>query len=91
MPLQAVLRRRHDVLNLSLSFISARRGAVGWADFERQWEGLLDDMGDGRLGKARIYYGKLSGAYDLPLVASKELADAMDSSVGTGLEGPNEV
>lgn len=72
---QAVLRRRHDVLNLSLAFAAARM--LGWAEFERRWEGVLAGAGDALLGEARIYYGTIAGADRLPVAPSVELTDAV--------------
>jgi nucleoside phosphorylase len=53
---QAVVRRRHDVLILSVGFTAD----TNWADLERAWDRALGD-GDDLLGETRIYYGRLSG------------------------------
>ncbi|MBP2326641.1 nucleoside phosphorylase [Kibdelosporangium banguiense] len=86
---QAVLRRRHDVLNLSIAFAAvggSRSGA--WADFERQWEGLLAGFEDALVGEVRIYYGKVPESDDLPLTASTGLADAARRSLPPVPEQP---
>jgi nucleoside phosphorylase len=97
---QAVLRRRHDILNLSVVFaatlydqtrstrIPRRAGVPGWADFERQWEGLLAGVADVLLGEARIYYGKVSAPDGLPLAATADLALAARRSLPPVPEEP---
>jgi hypothetical protein len=64
---QAILRRSHDVLNLSVVFASPigdgreRRGPAvpfGWADFDRWWRQLTVDGTTAMLGVTLIFQGK---------------------------------
>jgi len=72
---QAILRREHDILNLSVVFAppqdtttlgSARRLRIGsaappgWIEFNRWWEEVLAEGTDALLGVARIYQAKVT-------------------------------
>lgn len=74
---QAILRREHDLLNLSVVFAppqdttalgSARRLRIGsaappgWIEFDRWWEGAAEEGTDALLGIARIYQAKVTDA-----------------------------
>ncbi|KDN21772.1 CATRA conflict system CASPASE/TPR repeat-associated protein [Amycolatopsis rifamycinica] len=67
---QAVLRRRHDVLNLSALFTGE---PAGWAEFERRWDLVVDGVAQAFLGEVRIYYGLTASAADA-LPATADLA-----------------
>lgn len=73
---QAVVRREHDVVNLSVA-LAAPLGAAsrrlrigsasppGWVEFDRWWAGLTADGTEAVLGETRVYQAKFAGA-DLP-------------------------
>jgi nucleoside phosphorylase len=86
--MQALLRRRHDVLNLSVAFTPNTDQLAGWREFERRWERLVDDSSAGLLGEARVYYGKVSSAHALPLPATADMADAVRGSLPPGPHEP---
>ncbi|MDZ5446509.1 CATRA conflict system CASPASE/TPR repeat-associated protein [Micromonospora sp. 4G57] len=58
---QAIVRREHDVLNLSVAFAGPRGGeggAPGWIDFDRWWRRLASDGTSAFLGLAVIFQAK---------------------------------
>ncbi|RLK59613.1 CATRA conflict system CASPASE/TPR repeat-associated protein [Actinokineospora cianjurensis] len=67
---QAVLRRRHDVVNLSVLFT----GSCGWREHERRWESVVAGAHERLLGEVRIYFGHTPPGSGPDLPASAELA-----------------
>ncbi|MEU4877111.1 CATRA conflict system CASPASE/TPR repeat-associated protein [Streptomyces sp. NPDC021608] len=73
---QAVVRREHDVINLSVA-LAAPLGAVsrrlrigsasppGWVEFDRWWTGLTSNSLEAVLGETRVYQAKFAGT-DVP-------------------------
>ncbi|WP_108999157.1 CATRA conflict system CASPASE/TPR repeat-associated protein [Streptomyces rishiriensis] len=73
---QAVVRREHDVVNLSVA-LAAPPGAAsrglrigsasppGWVEFDRWWAGLTADGTEAALGETRVYQAKFVGT-DVP-------------------------
>ncbi|WP_431727352.1 CATRA conflict system CASPASE/TPR repeat-associated protein [Verrucosispora sp. TAA-831] len=60
---QAIVRREHDVLNLSVAFAGPRSGqesGPGWTDFDRWWQRLASDGTGAFLGLAVIFQAKSS-------------------------------
>lgn len=82
--LQAVVRRDHDVLNLSVVLASPPRAAArivsalkNWVELDRIWSGVLGDQGDALLGQTRLYLAKVSGARSARIAATASLAQAL--------------
>jgi nucleoside phosphorylase len=96
---QAVLRRRHDILNLSVLYTTTKHGTPGpspkdppqarhgWAQFDHLWQHLIADAHDILLGEVRIYYGHLPPIHSLPLAASPDLALAARRTLPHSAEG----
>ncbi|WP_329282043.1 CATRA conflict system CASPASE/TPR repeat-associated protein [Streptomyces sp. NBC_01451] len=86
---QAVVRREHDVVNLSIVFAApldtpARRRRIGsasppgWAEFDRWWTGLASDGTDALLGSVRVYQARFPGSATPPLhLAADEVERAL--------------
>lgn len=61
---QVVMRREHDVLNLSVALLAPRRGGIasavapGWLEFTRWWERLTADGSTALLGETLVYLAK---------------------------------
>jgi hypothetical protein len=61
---QVVLRRVHDVLNLSVALLAPQRGGIvsavapGWREFTRWWENLTADGSTALLGETLVYLAK---------------------------------
>jgi nucleoside phosphorylase len=74
---QAVLRREHDVVNLSVALAPTRAdtNSPGWIELDRRWDRLMSESTDDFLGEARLYLGQLAdpGSMD----ASPRLADSV--------------
>ncbi|NUO40847.1 MAG: hypothetical protein HOV82_02300 [Streptomyces sp.] len=75
---QAVVRREHDVVNLSMVFAApldtpSRRLRIGsasppgWVEFDRWWDELAADGMDAQLGVVRVYQAKVGGPSVPPL------------------------
>lgn len=82
--LQAVARRDHDVLNLSLVLASSPRTTTrlgsksdNWAEQDAMWSGILGDQADPLLGQTRLYLAKVSDAESARIDASVALAHAL--------------
>ncbi|MFD3589819.1 CATRA conflict system CASPASE/TPR repeat-associated protein [Streptomyces sp. NPDC058683] len=86
---QAVVRREHDVLNLSVA-LAAPLGATsrrlrigsasppGWVEFDRWWAGLTADGTEAVLGETRVYQAKFAGTDVPPLdLAAAEVRRAL--------------
>jgi hypothetical protein len=70
---QAVLRRDHDVLCLSVMLAPDAAENVGWAELDAQWSGAVRGAGpgaaapnSGTLGEARLYLARLIDPYTQP-------------------------
>lgn len=70
---QAVLRRRHDVVELSAMFAGE---PGGWREFERRWDLVVEGVADALLGEVRVYYGLVAGATGA-LPATPDLAESV--------------
>ncbi|NUR43580.1 MAG: hypothetical protein HOV73_26200 [Streptomyces sp.] len=75
---QAVVRREHDVVNLSMVFAApldtpSRRLRIGsasppgWVEFDRWWDELAAGGMDAQLGVVRVYQAKVGGPSVPPL------------------------
>ncbi|MEU6812649.1 CATRA conflict system CASPASE/TPR repeat-associated protein [Streptomyces sp. NPDC046831] len=86
---QAVVRREHDVVNLSVA-LAAPLGATsrrlrigsasppGWVEFDRWWAGLTADGTEAVLGETRVYQAKFVGTDVPPLdLAAAEVRRAL--------------
>ncbi|UXY27240.1 CATRA conflict system CASPASE/TPR repeat-associated protein [Streptomyces sp. HUAS TT20] len=86
---QAVVRREHDVVNLSVALAAplgsaSRRLRIGsasppgWVEFDRWWAGLTADGTEALLGETRVYQAKFVGADIPPLdLAAAEVRRAL--------------
>src|SRR5216683_442444 len=81
---QAVLRREHDVLNLSV--LLARTDETGqspplWTEFDRLLDTVLGDRSDTLIGVALLYLAKVTdaGADTRQVVASARLGSALSA------------
>ncbi|MFF0728444.1 CATRA conflict system CASPASE/TPR repeat-associated protein [Streptomyces sp. NPDC004134] len=52
---QAIVRRRHDLLFLSVALSPAPGGQGSWAAFDRAWAEAVGSGGEWALGEARVY------------------------------------
>ncbi|MGW1619565.1 CATRA conflict system CASPASE/TPR repeat-associated protein [Streptomyces sp. NPDC002172] len=86
---QAVVRREHDMVNLSVA-LAAPLGAAsrrlrigsasppGWVEFDRWWAGLTADGTEAVLGETRVYQAKSVGTDVPPLdLAAAEVRRAL--------------
>lgn len=75
---QAIVRREHDVVNLSMVFAApldtpSRRLRIGsasppgWVEFDRWWDELAAGGMDAQLGVVRVYQAKVAGPSVPPL------------------------
>ncbi|MFI0480906.1 CATRA conflict system CASPASE/TPR repeat-associated protein [Actinomadura sp. 9N215] len=91
---QAIIRREHDVLNLSCAFTSTDGSRKvrredgerppfprGWAEFDRWWDELAGDVPDPLLGVARLYLAKVPSRGGGESRPSAELARAIRPSL----------
>jgi hypothetical protein len=83
---QAILRRSHDILNLSMVFatpIGDRRTRLGpavpfgWADFARWWRQLTVDGTTAMLGVTLIFQGKTPAPDVDPVTLAEEVRAAL--------------
>ncbi|MFG3490593.1 CATRA conflict system CASPASE/TPR repeat-associated protein [Streptomyces sp. NPDC047972] len=58
---QAVLRRHHDVLSLSVA-LAPRHDRPGWRLLTRQWEAVSHGRTEALIGEARVYLARLSAS-----------------------------
>lgn len=73
---QAILRRHHDVVNLSVVLAPPTEEDASWEDLDEQWS-QVSDQATRLLGVARIHTGRLRGAADLANAADLTAAAAL--------------
>jgi CASPASE and TPR Repeat-associated protein len=82
---QMIVRRVHDVLNLSIAFAAPldppgrqrRTGSAlppGWVEFDRWWDELAAEGTDALLGTVRLYQAKFPGSAPLDAAAAVRAA-----------------
>ncbi|MEU1647244.1 CATRA conflict system CASPASE/TPR repeat-associated protein [Micromonospora zamorensis] len=76
---QAVVRRDHDVLNLSLAMAADpnREDAQDWAEFTRRWTALAPETAGTLLGTAVVYMG----------LAANPSTDELRAALAAGRDG----
>ena len=81
---QAVLRRSHDVLVLSVLLAHVEQKA--WPDLDRMLDHILDGIRGAPLGVVRIYAGK-TGDAGSAVLATPELAEVVAGALSCGESG----
>ncbi|MFC5824736.1 CATRA conflict system CASPASE/TPR repeat-associated protein [Nonomuraea insulae] len=85
---QAILRRHHDVLNLSVALAGPAQAAdrPGWQELEDDWNALVSQHSRHLIGEARLYLARLGepGPGDDLAARGRLLGDLLPASAQAG-------
>ncbi|RKS74317.1 putative nucleotide-binding protein [Actinomadura pelletieri DSM 43383] len=87
---QAVLRRHHDLLNLSVALAPAEAAGDGhwWRELDRQWQAITAEHVPALLGEARLFLARVD-AEDHVRTAAPSLYQRLGALLPDGAHDPN--